>query len=108
MQYESLSAQEKDYTAVLNTSQRYSANGACMYCNHCLPCPAGIDIASVNRYLDIARLDRENVPPSVRQHYETLKAGGGSCISCGSCEERCPFEVRVISNMAEAAEVFGR
>ena len=105
--YPEMSEAEKDFTGITG-GYTGLMRGACVYCNHCLPCPAGIDIASVNRYLDIARLDRDNVPPSVRQHYDTLKAGGGSCISCGSCEERCPFDVQVISNMAEAAEVFGR
>ncbi|MDR1836633.1 MAG: 4Fe-4S binding protein [Treponema sp.] len=29
------------------------------------------------------------------------------CISCGSCEERCPFSVPVIGNMKKAAALFG-
>ena len=104
--YLSLSEEEKDYGQVIQGYEGLMA-GACVYCNHCQPCPAGIDIASVHRYLDIARLDLGNVPPSVRQHYATLEAGGGACIQCGSCEERCPFAVEIIDNMAAAAEVFG-
>lgn len=104
--YLSLSEQEKDYTDVIQGNTG-SMRGACVYCSHCQPCPAGIDIASVHRYLDIARLEPDRVPPSIRQHYRSLSARGEDCIACGSCMERCPFDVPVIDNMAAAAEIFG-
>jgi len=106
LQYEGLSAQEKDYTAVLNTSQRYSANGACMYCNHCLPCPQEIDIAAVHQYYDLARSLSE-VPATIREHYLALHAHASDCIQCGACEERCPFGVEVIQNTEKASALFG-
>ena len=106
LQYEVLTAQGKDYTAVLNTSQRYLANGACMYCNHCLPCPQEIDIAAVHQYYDLAR-SLSKMPATVREHYLTLHAHASDCIECGSCEERCPFGVEVIQNMEKAQALFG-
>jgi hypothetical protein len=104
--YLSMEDTEKDFGRIVRNGASLM-DGACVYCNHCQPCPAGIDIASVHRYLDIARLDKAHVPPSVRQHYTSLDARGSDCISCGSCEDRCPFNVEVIRNMAEAAEIFG-
>ena len=106
LEYEVLSAQEKDYTAVLNTSQRYVANGACMYCNHCLPCPQEIDIAAVHQYYDLAR-NLSEVPATIREHYLALHAHASDCIACGACEERCPFDVEVIQNMEKASALFG-
>ena len=106
LQYEALPAQEKDYTVVLNTSQRYSANGACMYCNHCLPCPQEIDIAAVHQYYDLARSLSE-VAATIREHYLALHAHASDCIACGACEERCPFGVEVIQNMEKASALFG-
>ena len=105
--YLDLPAEELDYTHVLS-SLKGDFKGNCVYCNHCQPCPSGIDIAAVNRYLDIAKLDRENIPPSIRSHYESLSAQGGDCIACGSCEAKCPFSVPVIQNMQAAASIFGR
>ena len=67
-----------------------------------------IDIAAVNKYLDIARLDEDNIPPSIRSHYAGLSHSGGDCIACGSCEERCPFGVQVMEHMRQAREVFGK
>jgi len=62
-----------------------------------------IDIATVIKYLDIARLDKENIPPSVKAHYHALPHKADECTKCGSCETRCPFAVPVIGNMEEAA-----
>lgn len=106
LRYEALSAQEKDYTAVLSASQRYAANGACMYCNHCLPCPQAIDIAAVHKYYDLAR-NLSEVPATIREHYLTLHAHASDCIECGDCEERCPFGVEVARNMDKAEILFG-
>lgn len=96
---------ERDYSDILGTL-RGDFRGNCVYCSHCQPCPSGIDIAAVNKYLDIARLDEAQIPPSVRSHYAGLAAHGGDCIACGSCESRCPFHVPVIKNMADAARLF--
>jgi len=104
MKYLDASEAEKDYTGVIGT-MRNDFRGNCVYCSHCEPCPAGIDIAAVMKYLDIARLDPENIPPSVVSHYKQLPRGGGECVACGSCEERCPFGVAVVKSMGEAEKL---
>lgn len=101
MRYFELDASEKDYAEILGT-MRNDFKGNCVYCSHCQPCPAGIDIATVNKYLDIARLDFANIPPSIRSHYLSLAHSGSDCIECGNCEKRCPFDVPIIKNMVEA------
>ncbi len=97
---------DKDYTPFLNELKN-DFKGHCVYCNHCLPCPSEIDIAAVNKYLDIAKLDEKNIPPSIRSHYGSLAHSGADCISCGSCEGRCPFGVPIMDNMAQAARLLG-
>jgi predicted aldo/keto reductase-like oxidoreductase len=106
VRYLDMSDAERDYAEVLG-SLRNDFRGNCVYCGHCQPCPVEIDIASVNKYLDIARLDEANVPATVRSHYQGMKATGADCIACGSCEVRCPFGVPVIKNMSEAARLLG-
>jgi len=93
---------EKNYAETIS-SVRNDFAGNCVYCSHCLPCPVEIDIAGVHKYLDIARLDTSNIPPSVRSHYAALS--GGECTECGSCEARCPFGVEIIKNIKEAAQL---
>lgn len=104
--YLNLSDREKDYTGIVG-SYKSDFEGSCVYCSHCQPCPVGIDIATLNKYLDIALLDQQNIPPSIRQHYQAIEAHGSACIACGSCEKKCPFGVPVIQNMAAAAKLFG-
>ncbi len=94
-----------DYTPFLG-ALKSDFKGSCVYCGHCQPCPADIDIAAVNKYLDIALLDENKVPPSIRAHYRSLAHGADECTQCASCESRCPFDVSVIKNMAKAARVF--
>ncbi len=105
VRYCDLNDEEKDYTAVAATL-RETFQGKCMYCNHCLPCPSGIDVAVVTKYLDIALLDEKNIPPATRSHYHSLPHKASECIRCGSCESRCPFDVKVMENMAKASRVF--
>jgi predicted aldo/keto reductase-like oxidoreductase len=109
--YLDLSEEERDYSQAISTFKnggRGGFAGACVYCNHCLPCPAAIDIAAVTKYLDIARLDENDSPPAIALHYRGLEARGSDCVACGSCEERCPFGVKVMDNMREAARLFDR
>ncbi len=106
VEYLQASDEERDYSPILAT-MRDDFKGNCVYCSHCQPCPAGIDIAAVNRYLDIARLDLERIPPSILSHYASLPASGKDCVGCGSCESRCPFGVAIMANMEAAAAILG-
>ena len=104
--YEEASDEERDYAAALAALPKISWVGHCMYCGHCAPCPKGIDVASVTKFLNLSVAQGE-VPETVREHYAVLPHKSGECIACGACEGRCPFGVPVIENMKRAAEVFG-
>jgi len=97
---------ELDYTNAISSMNK-DFTGSCVYCNHCLPCPANIDVAVVTKYLDIAMMDASSINKGVGQHYRELKAHGSDCIQCGSCEIKCPFSVAISENMAKAARIFG-
>ncbi len=99
-------AAQKDYAATLATAAGYSWKGQCMYCGHCAPCVKNIDIASVNKYLNLA-LAGEQIPETVRDHYKLLAHHAGECVECGACMKRCPFEVNIIAQMRKAKKVFG-
>ncbi len=102
--YEYASDEERDYAAVFASFPQISWEGHCMYCGHCAPCPKGIDIASVTKFLNLAK---DEIPETVREHYAALKAHGGDCVKCGACEKRCPFGVKIRENMQRAKAVFG-
>lgn len=103
--YESAPEAEKDYAAALAAFPRISWQGHCMYCGHCAPCPKGINVADVTKFLHLAAAQGE-VPETVREHYALLEHKAEECIACGACEKRCPFQVKVIENMKKAVEMF--
>ena len=105
--YETASEEEKDYALAFSSFPNISWHGHCMYCSHCAPCPKAIDVASVTKFLNLAKVQRE-VPETVREHYEVLPHHAGECIQCGACETRCPFGVEIRKNMAEAMAIFGK
>ena len=104
--YETASEEEKDYASVLAKAPRHAYFGQCTYCGHCAPCPAGIDIAMVNKLSDLAAMQPE-VPESLKAHYQALSANAADCISCGGCEIRCPFGVPVVEKMKKTRKMFG-
>ncbi|NBI67486.1 aldo/keto reductase [Pseudoflavonifractor sp. 60] len=103
--YEDAPDREKDYAAAFAAMPKISWEGHCMYCGHCAPCPRGIDVASVTKFLNLAKAQGE-VPETVREHYSLLPHHAGECVACGTCEKRCPFSVSIIKNMKQAAALF--
>lgn len=94
---------ECDYSVIGGFTPE-SAAGHCVYCNHCQPCPAGIDIGLVNKYYDLSLAgDR-----MAHDHYGKLRVRADACLSCGHCDSRCPFGVRQSERMREIEAYFGR
>ncbi len=93
---------EKDY-GVIGTFTADTITGTCVYCNHCQPCPAGIDIGLVNKYYDLA-LAGDAIAAN---HYDKVSVKAGACLQCGHCEERCPFGVKQMARMREISAYFG-
>lgn len=96
------SPEEKDYS-VLGSFTPPDAVGKCVYCNHCAPCPQGIQIGLVNKYYDLAlRGDA-----MAEEHYRELEKHASDCIQCGHCNSRCPFHVDQMVRMKEINRHFG-
>ena len=106
VKYETASESERDYALALASFPKISWKGHCMYCNHCEPCPAHIDIAATTKFLNLAEA-QANLPETVREHYKVLTHHASECLECGACEMRCPFDVAIRDNMRKAQEIFG-
>ncbi|MGE5380609.1 MAG: aldo/keto reductase [Methylocystaceae bacterium] len=105
--YTNAAEAEKDYSSILANAPKRAFKGHCMYCGHCAPCAQEIDIAAVNKYLDLA-LIQKGVPETLCDHYGLLKHHADECIACGQCMENCPFGVDIISKMRQAADLFAK
>lgn len=95
--------EERDYS-IIGTFTADTIKGTCVYCNHCQPCPAGIDIGLVNKYYDLALAGDE----IAANHYTKLSVNADSCLHCGHCESRCPFSVKQEERMSEIADYFNK
>ena len=98
----SASPEEKDY-AVIGSFAPKDAAGVCVYCNHCQPCPAGLDVGLINKYYDLSRAG----DALAKDHYDNLEKKAADCIACGHCDSRCPFQVEQVRRMAEIRTYFG-
>ncbi len=103
--YEDAPAEARDYASIIASAPKHAYFGQCTYCGHCQPCVAGIDIATVNKFADLA-LMQDTVPESIRAHYEALSANASDCIGCHACEPRCPFGVPIAERMEETVQLF--
>ena len=95
------SREENDY-AVIGAFTPRAAVGNCVYCNHCQPCPAGIDIGLVNKYYDLSLAG----DAMAHDHYSKLRVNADACLACGHCNRRCPFHVEQQQRMKTIADYF--
>ena len=103
LKYTDAAPEERDYS-VLGTFTPQEAKGICVYCNHCQPCPAGLDVGLINKYYDLTRAGDE----LAKNHYANLEKKAGDCVGCGRCDLRCPFHVRQTERMQIIQTYFGR
>ena len=95
-------AGERDYSVLGGVAPK-AAEGVCTYCNHCQPCPMGLDVGLINKYYDLARMGDE----LAKEHYRTLEKHASDCVACGHCDGRCPFHVHQMQRMQQIAAWFG-
>lgn len=105
--YEYATDDEKDYAIALSEFPKMNWEGHCMYCTHCAPCPKGIDVALITKFLNIVNA-QNFIPETIQNHYDNLKHKAKECIQCSLCMKRCPFKVNVIENMMKAKALFDK
>lgn len=93
--------EERDYS-VLGTFTPRDAAGACVYCNHCQPCPAGLNVGLINKYYDLTLAG----DAMAADHYAKLDKKASDCTGCGHCDRRCPFHVVQSGRMKEISRYF--
>ncbi len=103
LSYFDTTSEERDYSFISALTPDESV-GKCVYCKHCHPCPAGLDIGLINKYYDLATQGDS----LAKEHYLTLKKTAADCIGCGHCNRRCPFKVQQMERMGEIKNYFGK
>ncbi len=78
----------------------------CRRCGYCAPCPNGIDIPSCFLMANYVR--KYDLADWARARYEAMPYHAGSCVMCGACEKRCPYNLPIRDMLMDVAKIFGR
>jgi len=94
----SISEEEKE---LIEYDKRELGDKFCRACNYCQPCPQEIPISYVLR-AEKQMLRRmgwsDSRVESMKKAFEKVE----TCLECGECESRCPYELPIIKLLPEA------
>jgi uncharacterized protein len=91
----------------------------CTGCGYCLPCPNGILISEVFRYINWHRV--WGLTAEAKKAYANLTGeevwtpwlgkikglNASVCVQCGECEPKCPQNLSIVEQLQEAETVLG-
>lgn len=97
-----LTAEEREKAEQI---RRALGTNFCRRCGYCAPCTAGIGIPNV--FTLHGYLRRYGLEAWARDRYGAMPAKAGSCVECGACEERCPYQLPIRQMLKQAAADFG-
>ncbi len=97
-----LSPQEKEKMEAI---RRDLGANFCRRCGYCAPCTAGIGIPAA--LIAEGYHLRYNLQSYARARYEASGAPASSCVDCGLCEERCPYNLPIRQMLKHVAQTFG-
>ena len=79
-------------------------NDFCRRCGYCLPCPQKIDIPSM--FLFEGYITRYNLKDWAKGRYDTLAIKADSCVKCGLCETKCPYNLPIRKKLEDVIKAF--
>ena len=80
-------------------------NEFCRRCNYCAPCPNGISIPNCFLMANYAR--KYGLADWAKARYDAMQYHAGSCVQCGACEKRCPYNLPIRDMLTKVADLFG-
>jgi len=88
----------------INKEVKELGNNFCRRCGYCKPCPEGIDIPNI--FVFEGYVTRYNLGEYGRTRYASMPIKADSCVRCGKCEARCPYNLPIIEKLKHAVETF--
>lgn len=96
-----LNDDEKEY---INSMREKMDKDFCHRCGYCLPCTKGIDIPSC--FMFYGYYERYGLGNWAESRYNTMKIKASECIECGLCEQKCPYNLKIIEKLKKVVEAF--
>ncbi|MCL2664087.1 MAG: aldo/keto reductase [Defluviitaleaceae bacterium] len=94
---------DKNFKDIKNLADLY-----CTGCNYCKPCPQGIDIGKVFKFMNYDRI--YGLKQHAKWEYSNLlkpesnDKPATACTECGECEKKCPQKIEIIKQLKETHE----
>jgi hypothetical protein len=101
--YLNASEEDKDYTPFLGELKN-NFKGQCVYCNHCLPCPAEIPINMAARIILLNNRMAKGAFTTPQWQENMRKID--NCTNCGHCKAHCPYGLDAPRLLKEQQEAF--
>jgi predicted aldo/keto reductase-like oxidoreductase len=76
----------------------------CRRCNYCAPCTAGINISGA--ILFEGYFNRYDLKDWAYDRYMAMPVRAESCVDCGVCESRCPYNLPIRKMLKRVNETF--
>jgi len=84
-----LPVMDDDMRAIIAADKEALSGDFCRACGYCMPCPAGIDLATAARvYFLVTRSPYKGL---ISKASQARLAKVEDCIHCGACKTRCPY-----------------
>ena len=104
--YKPLSTQEMNQ--VKEFVDKHAVTGKfCTGCGYCQPCPQGVQIPRIFRFMNIANI--YGIKDWAKEQYKTRhiegrrgRSSADLCIECGICEEKCPQKLSIREDLKKA------
>jgi predicted aldo/keto reductase-like oxidoreductase len=74
----------------------------CRDCGLCMPCPEGVNIAAVLRFLML--YEGFGLRVWAKKLYGGLEGGVNKCRGCGQCELKCPYGLAIVAQLGRAKQ----
>ncbi len=92
--------------AKMDTIRRELGNNFCRRCSYCAPCTVGIGIPAALIAEGYAL--RYGLKDYAEARYAASGAPASSCVDCGLCEERCPYNLPIRQMLKRVVNTFGK
>jgi len=79
----------------------------CRNCHYCEDCPQEIPVPTIMQLFDHAKVFPYEWPKH-RRIYGDLTVKADSCVQCGQCEEKCPFDLPIMERLEKAHKRFNQ
>ena len=105
---------EKEIDSLIDLMDEYKRLSElyCTGCDYCKPCPQGVNIPFIFSQMNNYRI--YGIKDQAREAYSKIGTSSGAegekadkCIECGTCEGKCPQNIKIIEQLKECAIVLG-